>query len=44
MVELIRSAIRDAQLGRDHDAAVHIAEARSMLASVAPATPTHANG
>jgi hypothetical protein len=44
MVELIRSAVRDTQLGRDHDAAAHIAEARSMLASIAQATPTHANG
>jgi hypothetical protein len=44
MVTLIRSAVRDARQGRDQDAAAHIAEARSMLASITPATPAHAHG
>jgi hypothetical protein len=44
MVSLIRSAVRDAQQGRDQDAAIDIAKARGLLASVAPSAVTHANG
>jgi hypothetical protein len=44
MVSLIRSAVREADQGRDRDAAMHIAQARSLLASVAPSTTTFAMG
>jgi hypothetical protein len=43
MVALIRSAVSDAQQGRDHDAALEISRARSLLAGITPSA-THANG
>jgi len=44
MVSLIRSAVREVDQGRDRDAAPHIAQARSLLANVAPSTTTLAMG
>jgi hypothetical protein len=44
MVSLIRTAVSDARQGREQDAAIYIARARGLLASIAPSTPTHANG
>lgn len=42
MVASIRSAVTDAQRGDDRQAAEHIAQARSLLASLTPSTPAHA--
>jgi hypothetical protein len=44
MVSLLRSAVREADQGRDRAAAAHIAQARGLLTSVAPSTTTVALG
>jgi hypothetical protein len=44
MMELIRSAVTEAQQGRDQVASLHIARARGLLASIDPSAMTHANG
>jgi len=43
MAALIRSAVADAEQGRDSDAATHIAKAMGLLAGAAPSTATFAD-